>query len=155
MFSINNNVLMFYLSVPTQSGIICNLYRKLIRFQLRIKPQWRLVSARRERGISIPTAAEYLGDTERMLTVTDNALDHLSKALSGSETVGENECFRFVVANDNTLSLAYESPQDDDQTFSQQGTQVLAVPASLSERLSERELDVDDNGQLVFLPKSG
>jgi Fe-S cluster assembly iron-binding protein IscA len=89
-----------------------------------------------------------------MLTVTDNALDHLSEALSVSEKAGENDCFRFVVANDNTLSLAYQSPQVDDQTFSHQGTQVLAVPASLSEVLSERELDVDDKGHLVFLPKS-
>lgn len=90
-----------------------------------------------------------------MFTVTDDALDHLSEALSSSEKAGENECFRFVVANDNTLSLAYESPQLDDQTFSHQGTQVLAVPASLSEVLSERELDVDDNRQLIFLQKSG
>lgn len=88
-----------------------------------------------------------------MFSVTDDALGHLSEALSGSETAGENECFRFVVKDNDTLSLAYATPKGDDQTFSHEGTQILAVPASLSEVLSTKVLDVGDEGQLVFLQK--
>ena len=88
-----------------------------------------------------------------MFNVTEDALGRLSDALSGSETAGETECFRFVVKDNDTLSLAYETPQGDDLTFSHQGAPVLAVPASLSEALATKVLDVGDTGQLVFLQK--
>ncbi|MGD8324235.1 MAG: hypothetical protein PVF50_07695 [Gammaproteobacteria bacterium] len=90
-----------------------------------------------------------------MFNVTDDALGHLSEALSGSAVARENECFRFVVKDDDRIVLAYQTPQSNDLKFAHEGTQVLAVPAALSDALSEKVLDVGDEGQLVFLQKPG
>jgi hypothetical protein len=90
-----------------------------------------------------------------MFDVTDDALGHLSEALSGSEVAAENECFRFIVKDDNRIALAYQTPQSNDLKFAHQGAQVLAVPEALSEALSEKVLDVGDEGKLVFLERPG
>lgn len=88
-----------------------------------------------------------------MLTVTDAALGHLSDVLSKSDQVEGTDCFRMVVKNDETIAIAVQAPQSGDRTFEREGSTILAMPEALSEALSEKVLDLGDEGQLVFLPK--
>ena len=88
-----------------------------------------------------------------MLTVTNAALGHLGQALSDSDRVEDRDCFRMIVTEEQTIGLSIQNPQSGDQTFEHKGTTVLALPEALSATLSERVLDVSDEGQLVFLPK--
>lgn len=89
-----------------------------------------------------------------MLEVTDAALGHLSRSLANSRAVeGTDYCFRMIVKDDETIGLAIQSPESGDQTFEREGTTILAMPKSLSDVLSERILDLGDEGQLLFLPK--
>jgi Fe-S cluster assembly iron-binding protein IscA len=88
-----------------------------------------------------------------MLTVTDAALDHLHTALSRVETL-EAACFRMTVSGENTLGLVVQEPEDGDRTFECKGDTVLATPEPLLDLLAERVLDLDDDGQLVLVPKA-
>lgn len=88
-----------------------------------------------------------------MLTVTDAALGRLGKALSDSDNFDDTDCFRLIVKDDDTIALSIQNPQAGDQTFELDGSTILALPVSLAQTLSERVLDVSDQGQLVFLPK--
>ena len=89
-----------------------------------------------------------------MLEVTNAALDHLRNALTQSATLaGTGDCFRLIVDQENKIGLAVQAPQTGDHTFELEGATVLAMPLSLSEALSERVLDVGDEGRLMFLPK--
>lgn len=88
-----------------------------------------------------------------MLEVTNAALTHLRHALSQSQSIDEtDECFRLVVQDDK-IGLAVQAPESGDQTFEADGSTVLAMPKAVSELLSERVLDLGDEGQLLFLPK--
>jgi Fe-S cluster assembly iron-binding protein IscA len=88
-----------------------------------------------------------------MLEVTNAALEHLRSALSQSHSIDEtDECFRLVVQDDK-IGLAVQSPESGDHTFETDGATVLAMPKAVSELLSERVLDLGDEGQLLFLPK--
>ena len=90
-----------------------------------------------------------------MLKVTDAALKHLHNALIQAPSVeeGTSDCFRMIVQDDDRIGLAVQSPQSGDHTFERDGATVLALPEALSKKLSERVLDLGDEGQLVFLPR--
>jgi len=88
-----------------------------------------------------------------MLTVTDAALQHLHTALLRTEAV-DPACFRLTFRGEDSLGLIVETPESSDQTFECAGETVLATPEPLLEFLSERVLDLDDDGQLVLVPKS-
>jgi len=88
-----------------------------------------------------------------MLTVTDSALNHLSSVLTKSNRADGPDCFRLFVKDDNNIGMTLDSPQSGDQTFDCAGSTVLALPEVLSEALSERVLDLGEEGNLVFLPK--
>jgi hypothetical protein len=87
-----------------------------------------------------------------MLTVTDAALQHLHSALASAEVV-DPACFRVTVSGEDTLGLIVQQPESGDQTFECKGETVLATPAPLVDFLSERVLDLDDDGHLVLVPK--
>jgi Fe-S cluster assembly iron-binding protein IscA len=88
-----------------------------------------------------------------MLTVTDAALQHLHAALTQTEP-RDSSCFRITVGAENSLGLIVQSPATDDKTFECDGDVVLATPKSLDELLAERVLDLDQDGQLVLIPKA-
>lgn len=89
-----------------------------------------------------------------MFEVTDEALGYLSEALSRAESIdADNDCFRMVVTNEDKVALSVQQPESGDHTFEREGSTILAMPEALSEALSERLLDLGDNGELVFLPK--
>ena len=88
-----------------------------------------------------------------MLDVTDAALEHLHRALSGIPARGP-ACFRMSVRGQESLSLVIQSAEDDDRKFDYEGTTVLAMPERLLDVLAERVLDLDDDGHLVLVPKN-
>ena len=88
-----------------------------------------------------------------MLTITDAALHHLHGVLSNVEHLNL-ACFRFRRKGDESLGLVVEEPEPGDQTFECDGDTVLAAPEPLTELLSQRVLDLDDNGDLVLLPRA-
>jgi Fe-S cluster assembly iron-binding protein IscA len=87
-----------------------------------------------------------------MLTVTDAALEHLQHALTRVEAA--SACFRLTINDQDTLGLIVEEPESGDRTYECDGETVLATPEPLVEFLSERILDLDDDGHLVLVPKS-
>jgi len=87
-----------------------------------------------------------------MLTVTDAALQHLHAALPGSDALNP-ACFRFARRDEESLGLILEEPDSGDQTFEYDGDTVLATPQPLLDLLSKKVLDVDQDGQLVLVPK--
>jgi len=89
-----------------------------------------------------------------MLTVTDAALQHLHAALSQAEAIEDPACFRLTVRGEDSLGLMVQEPESGDQTFECDGETVLATPEPLLEFLSERVLDLDEDGQLVLVPKA-
>jgi Fe-S cluster assembly iron-binding protein IscA len=103
-------------------------------------------------GDAVSIEHEKPGNTD-MLTVTDSALNHLSSVLTKSNRAEGPDCFRLFVKDDNNIAMTLDSPQSGDQTFDCEGSTVLALPESLSEALSERVLDLGEEGNLVFLPK--
>ena len=88
-----------------------------------------------------------------MLTVTEAALQHLHAALSRTDTI-DSACFRITAGSEDSLGLIVETPESGDETFECDGDVVLATPESLIDLLSERVLDLDQDGQLVLLPKA-
>ena len=88
-----------------------------------------------------------------MLTVTDAALNHLHNALAQSNAV-DAACFRITVSGEDSLGLIVQEPEASDRTFECQGDTVLATPEPLLDLLSERVLDLDQDGQLVLVPKA-
>lgn len=88
-----------------------------------------------------------------MLTVTDAALQHLHSALSQTDAI-ELACFRMTVSGEDSLGLVVQEPENGDRTFECEGATVLATPEPLLDLLAERVLDLDDNGQLVLVPKA-
>ena len=89
-----------------------------------------------------------------MLEVTDAALKHLGTVLTQSEKIeGTDDCFRLVLQDGDRIGLAVQAPESGDHTFEREGTTVLAIPDSLSKILSERVLDLGEEGQLLFLVK--
>lgn len=100
--------------------------------------------------------ARDITESSIMLTVTDAALQHLHNALSRSATRdADSNCFRMTIQDNDTVGLRVQQPESDDHTFECEGATVLATPESLSELLSERVLDLDEQGQLVLVPKVG
>lgn len=87
-----------------------------------------------------------------MLTVTDAALEHLHAALTRAQAI--ESCFRFTENDENSLGLVVQEPDSDDHTFDYDGETVLATPDSLSDVLSRKVLDLDEDGQLILLPKA-
>jgi hypothetical protein len=63
-------------------------------------------------------------------------------------------CFRLTLNDKDTLGLIVQQPESSDQTHECGGATVLATPEPLIEFLSERVLDLDDDGHLVLVPKS-
>jgi Fe-S cluster assembly iron-binding protein IscA len=102
--------------------------------------------------LRLSSAHEKLGMRD-MLTVTDSALNHLSSVLTKSERADGPDCFRLFVKDDQSIAMTLDSPQSGDQTFDCAGSTVLALPESLSAALSEKVLDLGQEGNLVFLPK--
>jgi len=88
-----------------------------------------------------------------MLSVTDAALHHLHAALSQSNEI-EAACFRITVSGEDSLGLIVQAPETGDRTFECEGDVVLATPEPLLDLLSERVLDLDQDGQLVLIPKA-
>lgn len=88
-----------------------------------------------------------------MLTVTDAALQHLRSALVKADAAAA-VCFRLTVRGSDSLGLIVQEPESDDQTYEYDGDTVLATPEPLSEFLAQRVLDLDDEGQLVLVPKA-
>jgi hypothetical protein len=88
-----------------------------------------------------------------MLTVTDAALQHLQSSLARVDTV-ESSCFRLTRQEGDTLGLVIQSPESGDRTFECDGDTVLAASENLADILSERVLDIDENGHLVLVPKA-
>jgi hypothetical protein len=91
-------------------------------------------------------------EDDRMLTVTDAALQHLHDALSEANAV-EDACFRFTRQAGDAVGLIVQDPESDDQTFECHGDTVLAAPQPLVELLSTKVLDLDD-GRLVLIPQA-
>lgn len=87
-----------------------------------------------------------------MLTVTDAALQHLHTALSGNDALNPT-CFRFTRRDEDSLGLIIEKPDAGDQTYEYDGDTVLATPQPLLDLLSRKVLDIDQDGQLVLVPK--
>jgi hypothetical protein len=88
-----------------------------------------------------------------MLTVTTAALQQLKAALVNREAI-EQSCFRFTRHGESSLGLIIEEPEASDKVFDCDGETVLAMPEPLQDVLSKTVLDVDDDGQLVLLPKA-
>jgi Fe-S cluster assembly iron-binding protein IscA len=88
-----------------------------------------------------------------MLTVTDAALQHLQAALAQTEAI-DAACFRITVSGEDSLGLTVQEPDVSDRTFECNGETVLATPEPLLELLSERVLDLDQDGQLVLVPQA-
>jgi hypothetical protein len=88
-----------------------------------------------------------------MLKVTDAALQHLHSALTKVNAV-DSTCFRFTQSTEESVGIIVQKPEPTDQTFECDGDTVLAAPEPLSELLSKKILDLDDDGQLVLLPKA-
>lgn len=88
-----------------------------------------------------------------MLTVTDAALQHLHTALVQADAI-DPACFRLTIRGEDSLGLVVQEPDSGDQTFECNGDTVLATPEPLMEFLSERVLDLDEDGQLVLVPKA-
>lgn len=88
-----------------------------------------------------------------MLTVTDAALHHLHAALSQSDAIAA-ACFRFTRQAEDSLGLIVGEPESGDQTFECEGDTVLAAPEPLVQLLSEKVLDIDENGQLILIPQA-
>ena len=88
-----------------------------------------------------------------MLKVTNSALRQLQTALRKNHAV-HRTCFRFRRQGEASIELIIQEPQSTDETFNIDGEPVLAAPKQLVETLSEKILDIDDEGQLVLLPKA-
>ena len=88
-----------------------------------------------------------------MLTVTADALKQLKSALIHSAAMQET-CFRFTRRDQSSLGLIIQEPEATDRTFDCDGETVLAMPEPLQDLLTEKILDVDDDGQLVLLPRA-
>lgn len=88
-----------------------------------------------------------------MLTVTDAALQHLHSALSQSDAINP-ACFRFTRQAEDAIGLIVAEPESTDHTFECEGDTVLAAPGPLVDLLSEKILDIDENGQLILIPQA-
>jgi hypothetical protein len=93
------------------------------------------------------------GRRSYMLTVTDAALQHLRSALVRADAAAP-VCFRLTARGSDSLGLIVQEPESDDQTYEYGGDTVLATPEPLREFLAQRVLDLDDDGQLVLVPKA-
>jgi hypothetical protein len=84
-----------------------------------------------------------------MLVVTNRALEALDVALKKRESASETECFR-LTRKDDGLTVAVERPAADDATFAYSGETVFAVPTYLEAAVTNRTLDLDENGGLTL-----
>ena len=84
-----------------------------------------------------------------MLSVTDSALQQLHDSLA-TRSKGNNseKCFRIMPKDDRNLTLEYSIPADRDTTFDFKDRTVLAVPKDIEDIFSNKNLDVNDDGQL-------
>lgn len=84
-----------------------------------------------------------------MLTVTENASQHLSELLSEAP---DDAVVRFV-PHENGLAVQLDNVRSEDVTFEHEEKPVLALDPQVSEALSDRTLDVqstDEGPQLAI-----
>jgi hypothetical protein len=84
-----------------------------------------------------------------MLTITEKAGDYLNQVVGQAE-VPEGNTIRLYAA-DGQLQIAFDSPQDGDETFDHEGKTVLIVEKPLAEGLEGRTLDIKTGEQGVSL----
>jgi hypothetical protein len=83
-----------------------------------------------------------------MLSVTDPALRQLHKSLSVS--TDDQKCFRIMPKDSANLTLKYMDFESGDRTFDFEGRTVLALPKELEPYCMDKNLGINDKGNLVL-----
>lgn len=86
-----------------------------------------------------------------MLTVSEAALQHFGKTIANmTNSQDDSKCLRLVRSKNAGLALSLELPESDDTTFDYHGRTVLALPDEFADLCSDKELDLDDKGNLTL-----
>ncbi|HZW59788.1 MAG TPA: hypothetical protein VFE85_05790 [Woeseiaceae bacterium] len=86
-----------------------------------------------------------------MLTVSEDALQHFGKTIADLTNSSDgSKCLRLVRSEDTGLALSLERPAADDTTFDYRGRTVLALPEEFADLCSDKQLDLDDKGNLTL-----
>ena len=84
-----------------------------------------------------------------MLHVTQDAMDICSATVRQLSTQPNTKCLR-LIKSDRGVAISFELPRSDDELVRHHGIAVLAVPERVADELSEKSLDVSDDGRFVL-----
>jgi hypothetical protein len=84
-----------------------------------------------------------------MLQVTESALEVCTLTVQQLSTGANTKCLR-LIDRGNRMSISFECPRSDDEVVRGQGMVVLAVPAEIADTVSDKTLDVKDDGRFVL-----
>lgn len=85
-----------------------------------------------------------------MLDITGDAARICSESVRQLSLLAASRLPRVSKDDDGGVSIALETPADDDDIVYHDGSPVLAVPTEITDEVSELTLDVSDEGVFVL-----